>query len=531
VTPPRLLSQLVEAAADRDGDADAVRSFDGRRTYGELLRDTARLASTLTDLGVQRGDRVGVYVHKSVASFTAVHAILRVGAAYVPIDPAAPASVVAEIVADCGIEVLVSEPRQQREVAQLGGCGLRAVVGTDGDVGGLRFVTADEVAGSDERPAVKVLDDDIAYVMYTSGSTGRPKGIVHTHRSGMHYAEHAAAVYGLRPDDRLANSAPLHFDISTFEVFAGPLAGASTLVIPEPHLRMPASLSQLIADDRCTTWYSVPFLLTELVTRGALDQRDLGALRWIIFGGEVMDPAVLAALAPHVPHARFSNSYGPAEVNQCTYHHFDLPPAPGDIIPIGDAWPGADVRIVDDELVEVPGATVGELLVSSPTMMEGYWGRDDLTTAAIRHEPLPGGRTRRWLRTGDLVQRRADGLIEFVGRRDHQVKVRGNRVELESVEAVLASLDGVDVAIAGIVEVDRTTALGAVVRLNPGAHIDPVVALKEASARLPSYAVPFTLAVIDDVPLTPSGKVDRRAVRERLGGLISSAPSSQGTSP
>lgn len=513
-----LLSDVVTASAFRDPDAEAVRSGDGQLTYSELAEATDRLASTLHALGVQRGDRVGVYLHKSVAAFVALHGVLRSGAAFVPIDPFSPPQAVATIVDDCGIEVVVSESRLAGGLEQLvpHAPGLRAVVGPDAPVEGLVTVDSASCEGADPLSPSRILPEDLAYVMYTSGSTGRPKGLMHTHRSGLAYAALAAETHGIRPDDRLANSAPFHFDISTFELFAGPLAGASTLVIPEPYLKMPASLSQLVADDRSTFWYSVPFLLAELLARGALAERDLTSIRWVLFGGEVADPAILTELMAYMPNARFSNVYGPAEVNACTYHHLDGPPAADQPVPIGRPWRGSEVMVVDDDHELVPAGEVGELLVRSSTMMDGYWGRDDLNENVFVDLSLAGGRVGRWLATGDLVRERPNGELEFIGRRDHQVKVRGNRVELESVEAVLMGIDGVEQAVAGVVAIEDTTALVAGIATRDGVALDTDEMLEALARVLPPYAIPFRLLQLDELPLTGSGKVDRRLVRLRL---------------
>jgi amino acid adenylation domain-containing protein len=524
MTTPFLLSQLVTSAAERDPAAPAVRSGDGELTYGQLADRSGAVAGALQSLGVRRGDRVGVYLHKSVAAYAAVHGVLRAGAAYVPIDPFAPPALVAGIVEDCGIEVLVSEPRQWAALAQLPPLcpTLRAVVGLDRPVEGLGGVSPAELAAVTGGPVPpKLLSDDLAYVMYTSGSTGRPKGIVHTHRSGLRYAQQAVELYGVRSSDRLANSAPFHFDISTFELFAGPLAGASTLVIPEPYLKMPASLSQLLAEDRSTFWYSVPFLLGELAARGALEARDLRSLRWVIFGGEVMAPETLADLMAHLPAARFSNSYGPAEVNQCTFHHLDGPPRRGEPVPIGRPLPDADVVVVDEVGADVADGELGELLVRCSTMMDRYWGRADLNARAFVFRPLPGGGQARWYATGDLVRQREDGGYEFVGRRDNQVKVRGNRVELESVEAALTAVAGIEHAVAGVVEVDGMQVMAAAIVPTEGATVDGDAALASAAAVLPSYAVPFRLVTVDQLPFTPSGKLDRRAVRAHVAERLS----------
>ena len=203
---------------------------------------------------------------------------------------------------------------------------------------------------------VKILESDLAYIMYTSGSTGAPKGIMHTHHSGLSYAKLSTQVYDVKPSDRIANHAPLHFDISTFGYFSGPLASATTVIIPDAYTKLPASLSTLMEQEKISIWYSVPLALVQLLHNGVLEARDLSSLRWVLYGGENFMPKYIRSLMALWSNATFSNVYGPAEVNQCTFYHLNMPPESDGPIPIGKnmgkyllsnpqgRWLGSDAR-------------------------------------------------------------------------------------------------------------------------------------------------------------------------------------------
>jgi amino acid adenylation domain-containing protein len=512
---PETLDQLLDLPADRRPDAEALTDGDERLTWRGYRDAADRLADTLAARGVRPGDRVGVHLPKSSRSFVAVHAILRADGVVVPIDPFAPPAYAAEVLRDAGVEVLVSGATGARLDAMLDDTSVRDVVDPT--------ATHDDPARSRSNVSVRsnmsVRSGDPAYIMYTSGSTGTPKGIVHTHASALAYARLAVSTYSLASDDRLANIAPLHFDQSTFELYAGPLAGALVLVVPDHLTRFPASLSDIVARERITVWYSVPYAITQLAARGVLDERDMSHLRWVLFGGESFPPLELAAVMRRLPGARFSNVYGPAEVNQCTYHHVDEPPDDDDPIPIGIPWEGTSVLVVDQDDRPIDGGEPGELLVSTDTMMDRYWGRPDLTDAAIQ---IRAGDRRRWYRTGDVVRRRADGLLVFVGRLDHQVKVRGHRIELEAVELVIADEPTVDACAVVVDGDDRLVALVAP-PLTDAAHEALTARLR---ARLPRYAVPAEILEVDSLPRGGTGKIDRRAavaaldqIRSQLGDV------------
>ncbi len=559
-----LLVEQLRRAAEADGAKPAFRCGGVDLRYRELVDRADRLAAALRDRGVGPGDRVGILQGKSLENPVAVFGILAAGAAYVPLDPAAPVARLASIVADCGIANVVTEPARASKAAKLaanaGGLVLHGIEADDAE--GQAAVTAvswDEVASHEPLGAdsPSVGQDAPAYVIFTSGSTGTPKGIVHTHRSGSAYATMAAELYGLTTDDRLSNFPPLHFDQSTFDLFSATLVGATTVIIDGEHQLVPASLARLIEDERLTIWYSVPLALIQLLLYGVLDERDHSSLRWVVYGGEPFPLKHLESLMAHWPRARFSNCYGPAETNQCTYHH--LGPGPAAVrrldggVPIGVACPDVELVVVDADDRPVVDGDDGQLLVSGPTTMRGYWGRPDLDdrcfvdvtvdrdVTADRHgdadrdgDGVGRGTVRRYYRTGDLVRRRTDGLLEFLGRADRQVKRRGLRIELDEVEAVLADHEAVEeVAVAAIPAPPEPPAgvgapapapaagpnpdggdltIAAWVSTRPGAFVDADGLRRHAATRLTRPAIPTAISFVDRFPRTTTGKIDYPAL-------------------
>jgi len=522
-----LLSDLTDLARLRTVVADvgdlAITDGDRSLTHAAFTEAVARSAGTLVAAGIGPGERVAVHLHKGVASFVAVHAVLRAGGVMVPLDPLAPPAHANRVLQDAGATVVITDTAASKLGALLGGTRAevalvtgraRAVLDEPPSEVPVRVVDWDAGADGELLPAPVVRDpDDPAYMIYTSGSTGRPKGIVHTHRSGLAYASSAAAAYELGPDDRLVNIASLHFDQSTFELYAAPLVGASVVVVPDAVLRFPASIAALVAETGATVWYSVPYVLRQLTARGALDRHDLSSLRWVLFGGENYPPSELAALMRLLPGARFSNVYGPAEVNQCTFHHLDDPPPDDALVPIGRPWAGTDVVVVDEELAPVEAGAPGELLVRTPTMMSGYWDRPDLTAAGI--VTLPGDPDAgRWYRTGDLVVDDDAGRLVFLGRIDHQVKVRGQRVELEAVEAALLDVEGIHEC--GVVATGEGGDVELIAVVVADEDLDEVTVRRSIARRLPAAAVPAEVRRVASIPHTSSGKVDRTAIMDQM---------------
>ena len=518
-----LLPHGIDHSAERFPDKDAFRFYGQSLTYAQLVRRANALAQMLQEQGVKRRDRVGIYLNKGLESAVAIFGIMKAGAAYVPLDPLAPVSRLVFVLQDCGIRHLISEDSKVTNLRALvqGDVALDSVVGLSGQDNlpfrGITWADVEAMPG-ESPPQVTLMEHDLAYIMYTSGSTGTPKGLMHTHYSGLSYAQMSISTYDVHHQDRLSNHSPLHFDMSTFDYFSGPMAGATTVIIPEEYTKLPASLSKLMETEQLTIWYSVPFALIQLLLRGVLEARDLSPLRWVLFGGEPYPPKHLRALMAQWPHARFSNVYGPAEVNQCTFYHVPAIPDDSDEqIPIGEMCDNAEGLVVDAHDQAVSPGQVGELLVRAPTMMRGYWGRPELNQQVFYRRSVFPDYEEVFLRTGDLVRLREDGKnYDFLGRKDRQIKTRGYRVELDEIEAILLSHEGVEeAAVFAVPDSEGSQQIEAAVILKGKAAYTPVDLTEHASGLLPWYAVPVKINVMQSFPRTTSGKIDRRYLRER----------------
>lgn len=502
--------------AERTPDHPAL-SFDGASmSYSELDLASNRLAHALLARGLSRQDRVGIYMHKSLELGVAIYGVLKAGGVFVPLDPFMPATRLAFILEDCDIRHVVTSDRLTGPLSELPTDTRPVLYGLEADLGSER-VTWDEVGSHSEAPpAVRIIDQDLGYVMYTSGSTGTPKGMMHTHHGSNSYARWGAMHVGMQPTDRVASHAPLHFDLSIFDFFSTAQSGATVVLVPEPVTKFPATWTSHIETERISVLFTVPFTLIEMLERGVMERRDLSSLRWILFGGEPFPPKHLAALMRRLPAVRFTNVYGPAEAPSCTC--YDVPPLDEEheeAIPIGTMSVNSEGLILDEDDLECGVGEAGELCVRSSTLTRGYWNRPDLNERAFFFRETLGPFPEVFYRTGDLVVRHEDGLMRFLGRKDRMVKTRGNRVELNEVEAALCSHPDVREAAAYVVSDGRgSTAILSTVTIQEGVSTGSADIMRHARARLPGYALPRDLVIAPDLPRTTSGKIDRRTLRE-----------------
>lgn len=508
-----LLHQNLNAAAQVMPDHEAYRCEGKSLTYAQLNEKASKLASLLRSLGVQKKDRVAIRLPVCLESAIAVYGILKAGAAFVPIDPNTPDKRVCDLLKIGSIRFLITKKLSNALTDLLSGedSFLSAVIGLkepmDAPFQCYSWETIERFPGE---PDTVVNGRDPAYVIFTSGSTGAPKGIVHSHFSGDSYARLSIATYQVMPDDRIANISPLHFDMSTFGYLASVKAMATTILVPVAYSKLPASLSQLMQDERISIWYSVPFALIQLLERGSLDQRDLSALRWIKFGGEPFPPSYLQQLSVRWPQARFSNVYGPAEVNQCTYFHLSETYDFKQPVPIGKVWEDTEALVVDESDKVVQPGEQGELLIHSVTMMSHYW---DGTAQDAQTFFIPPGSDKRYYRTGDLVKANEQGECLFLGRKDRQVKVRGYRIELDEIEHVATAHEQVEEAAAFCIATGSVSAIAVAITGVDHALLNESEVRKWLIKQLPGYAVPDNVYVRTSMPRTTSGKIDRNALR------------------
>ncbi|MBW4720406.1 amino acid adenylation domain-containing protein [Saccharothrix obliqua] len=477
------LTGLLATAAAVHGDRIAVDDGETAMTYAELRQSATRLGGRLGALGVRPGDRVGLLLPKGIAFVVAAHGVLAAGAVYVPLDLSAPAERLAAVLDDCGVRAVVADPDEADRVA-----GMPVVTdplaAVPGDPG---------VAGQAVREP-----DDAAYILYTSGSTGRPKGVVLSHRNALAFVDWAADYFAVTPDDRIASPAPPHFDLTVFDLFVPVRAGARVVPAPPEVAAFPVEAVDFMREHGITLWYAVPSQLIMLSTRGGLPAGGLPALRAVLYAGEVFPPARLATLMAQLDGVVFHNLYGPTETNVCACHTLTGPP--DGPVPIGVPASGAELSAHADDGTPVPDGAPGELWVRGPSVMRGYWGADPVALH----------------RTGDTAWRDGSGRWHFVGRRDHQVKSRGYRIELGDVEAALLTcpgvLEGVVVAVPDELITNRLTAF---VTATAGVTAADVAA--HCARVLPRHMAPDPITVVDALPRTSTGKVDRTAVAARHG--------------
>jgi amino acid adenylation domain-containing protein len=520
-----LLQQLVTKQAERRPDSIALVMNDERVSYAALEEASNRLARRLQADGCVRGDRVCFLTPKSPAAIISELGILKADCAYVPLDPSSPAPRLAKIVAACeprcvlvagSMARLLSETLAEANLSAapvIGSLDAEAPLTPDLEIG---FSRSDLTAFSCEPLDYRNRGDDTAHILFTSGSTGAPKGVQITHNNAMRFIEWAARYFGASQEDRHSGHPPLHFDLSTFDIYATLGAGAQLHLVQAELNLLPNKIAEFIRRHELTQWFSAPSLLNYMARQDVVAQGDFPTLKRLLWCGEVFPTPALRYWMKRLPHVSFTNLYGPTEATIASSYYTvpALPPRDDTPIPIGTPCDGEELLVLNDSLQPAPLGEIGDLFIKGVGLSPGYW-RDERKTSEVFLDTTSYGRI---YKTGDLAKVGEDGLVYFLGRADSQIKSRGYRIELGETETALNALGLLREC--AVVAINTGGFEGATICCayvpQPGVDHNPATLRKALSRVLPNYMLPTRWARLDRLPQNGNGKIDRRLIRERF---------------
>jgi L-proline---[L-prolyl-carrier protein] ligase len=514
----RALHHYLQYGVQRFPDHPAIEEpGKGTITYRQLDALSSRLRDRLRLMGARRGDRVGIYLHKSTDAIASILGILKTGAAYVPVDPLAPAGRNAYIVNDCSVKVVIVEssfaPALAKEIEAIGT--VPQIIRLEKVGGGVGLAKATEAQGNDglTTGADELVEgDDLAYILYTSGSTGKPKGVMLSHINATSFVDWCIDTFEPRQEDRFSSHAPLHFDLSIFDLYVAFGSGGTLVLVPEDIGKEPSKLASLIADARISIWYSAPSILSLLVQYGTLEKYDYSALRMILFAGEVFPVKHLRSLTKRLPNRRYFNLYGPTETNVCTFYEVPslFPEERTEPFPIGKTCEHLRARVLDEEGREVKSGQRGELCIAGLAVMQGYWNLPEQSARAFWDADGV-----RWYRTGDIVVEPPDGNYVYIGRRDRMVKRRGYRVELGEIEAGLYRHPAIkEAAVVALSDQEAGVRIRAFVSSQDGKHLSIIEMKRFCMEVLPPYMIPDVFSFKESLPKTSTDKIDYQRLKE-----------------
>lgn len=518
-----LLQSYLYASWQADPEKPALVDEHGAMTYDLLHSDSNRLAHCLAAGGVKRQDRAVICMKRSSLLVMAMMGILKADAIYVPVDAKAPAERLLKVITDSRPSAVICEEGLLPVLSRVKGImpdlrmvlvfGARTDAGDGTDMAPTYWQEVPAV--TTEPPRYKNIDTDAAYILYTSGSTGSPKGVTISHLNVMNYIEWAVECFGIGTRDRILGTAPFHFDMSTFDIFATLKAGATLCIAPDRNLLFPGKLLDLIETERVTIWKGVSSLLMYLSSTGTIKPDRIPSLERVLFGGEVLPTRHLMNWMSTYPGKRFYNVYGPTEATGIsTFYPVEKMPASIDeAIPIGKACANTEVLVLTDEDRLAKVGETGELCIRGSGLSAGYWDDEEKTARAFVPNPLGCTRHDRIYRTGDLARMREDGALEYLGRKDFQVKFMGYRIEMYEVEKAILALENIHQAAVLLCNASQSELSELVAFIEGPVTADADTILQGLGRSLPSYMVPKQIIPLERIPLNDRGKTDRAALQ------------------
>lgn len=519
-TLPELLGPVLAAEDDRV----AIRSTRGDLTYRQFRESAHRLAHLLRRHGVARNERVAVIMHRSAWLPVAFYGVACAGAAYVPIEPDLPPDRIAGILRDTGARLAITDADtlHARQVRFDGGPVERLVCLDRWPRPDCQGLPVDDLGALEEHDpsAPRCVNEpgDLCYVIYTSGSTGKPKGVMIAHEPLVNTLVGVNNVFNVSREDRIFCFSSIGFDLSVWDIFGTALAGATVFIPTKPETRDPAAMMRILREAGITIWNSAPTAMSTLLLPWADRELEvLPSIRLVMLGGEFISRSLFADVQRAFPNAQLANLGGATEGTIWSIFHFPVPRFEPQwaSIPYGKPLPNQRFHVLNEELVPCAVGEKGMLWIGGMGVALGYLGDDERTRLCFRQAPWSDDPADRIYRTGDLGIMRADGVIEICGRADHQVKVRGYRVELGEIESALGALDGVDQG-AVIARRDASNQIRLVAFYVGRRGEVPASELRRGlTEKLPEYMIPAQFVHLDDPPLGQTGKLDRKALAAR----------------
>jgi len=511
-----VVHDFLTGCARRWPDKEACITSERRLTYAQFEAEATQCARALVDAGIEKGDRVGVFLENRTEAAVAIFGILRAGGAFVMINPTTKPDKVCYILNDCAAKAVVAPARAgaaieaiENEVASVGAIFTCGTVPKNSPPPGAvpRFDFATRIAQFPTSPdPVRCIDMDLAAIIYTSGSTGRPKGVIMTHRNIIAAATSVSDYLENVPEDIILNVLPLSFDYGLYQLLMAVKIGA-TLVL-ERSFAYPYQIVQRIKDEAVTGFPGVPTIYAMLLQMEELDPAMFDSVRFITNTGAALPVPHIKRLGSLFRNARIYSMYGVTESKRCSY----LPPEELERRPasVGRGMPNEEVFVLDDDGNPVAPGEVGELVIRGSNVMQGYWELPEATAEVLRPGRYPWEKV---LYTGDLFKTDEDGYLYFVSRKDDIIKSRGEKVSPREVENVICEIPQVQqAAVIGIPDEILGQAVKAFVVLTPGAELDERDIMGHCTRRLESFMVPKAVEFRDDLPKTSSGKVKHKAL-------------------
>ncbi|WP_375413235.1 amino acid adenylation domain-containing protein [uncultured Bradyrhizobium sp.] len=529
---PALLDTLHAgfiASAARWPDRPALLQGEERWTYAAVDTAARRLAAGLLAIS-DAPKRVGILARRSFTSYTGVLGALFSGAAFIPLNPTLPISRLRAIAEAAELDAIICEDKHIALLRPLHNGRLPPVLLADAsrrkieNIDGLRVLDSDDLCVIEPlRAPVRIAPDDIAYILFTSGTTGIPKGVPISHANAASFLNVNLARYLIEPEDVLSQTFEQSFDLSVFDIFMAWSAGASLYSFTHTELLAPLSVIQ---SRGITVWFSVPSMIAMQLRLGPFLPGSLPTLRLSLFCGEPLVREHAEAWQQAAPASVLENLYGPTELTiACAAHRWNRETSPGmcsnGIVPIGRLYEPLSRQIVDQDLEPVARGEIGELCVAGPQTFAGYWRNPEATAAAFYESTNCDGKSAHFYRTGDLVRELPNGELRFVGRRDHQIKLGGHRIELAEIEAALRAQPNV-VEAAAFAWPPNATVIEKIVASVSGSALDGETLRRRLRSVLPAYMVPARIDIIETMPRTNSGKLDKRGLSDIVAMAVNS---------